>query len=471
MYYLIFTLIIECFIVLTCIGIQLRLFALSEKESIHLLYGKKHRWIVGMAASGILTLISILLYAVEAEWSILYIAVTSIYLPFYRMISWIRHIIIYDEYGFTQGFIPGFKKCYRYEDITEWKYNKYKEILFMGNKKISFDKAWIESNEFIDFALWKYRHIYGENPPTDDNLKVHDLFGGNVEDPNEKIQLAVIFLIFTLSLPCTAIYRIWDTIDETNSDYMEISFESYEIDDTLLTLRSEGYKQPFRIWEYTEYDEYTFEQFFEKIESGETFRVYAKYIGGRGSSSYIIYNLCDEAGEVYVCFDKANAIDKNYFQESLPFTWFLPAGWILVCVITVIVVRNKKRFEVIFGRKQLVEKERKKSYVKDKKRDVFLAYFWKYGYWGMMVLILVFWGNEKNHMIILGMAFIIYGIYSILISIKPSRHFVIGMLEGSSQGRNKYTRTHDYDSIRKIKRDNWGVSILVIMLGLLLLYV
>jgi len=340
MYYLIFTLIIECFIVLTCVGMQLRLFVLSKKESIHLLYGKKHRWIVGMVVSGILTLISILLYVLGAEWSILYIAVTSIYLPFYRMISWIRHIIIYDEYGFTQGFIPGFKKCYRYEDIRGRKYNKHKEILLIGNKKITFDKLWIDSNEFVDFALWKYRHVYGENPPTDDNLKIRDLFGGNVEDPNEKIQLGVIFLIFTLSLPGIAIYRIWDTIDETNSDYMEVSFESYEIDDTLLTLRADGYKQPFRIWEYTEYDEYTFEQFFEKIESGETFQVYAQYISGRSSSSYIIYNLCDETGEIYVYFDKANEIDRNSFQEFLPFSWILPAAWILICTITVIVVRK-----------------------------------------------------------------------------------------------------------------------------------
>ena len=71
-------------------------------------------------------------------------------------------------------------------------------------------------------------------------------------------------------------------------------------------------------------------------------------------------------------------------------------------------------------------------------------------------------------MIILGMALVIYGIYSILIAIKPSRHFVIAMLEGSSQARNKYTYTHDSDSIRRIKRDNWGVSIFMIVLGILL---
>ena len=163
------------------------------------------------------------------------------------MISWIWHIIIYDNHGFTQGFVPGIKRCYRYEEITEWKYNKNEEILFMGNKKISFDKLWIDSNEFVDFALWRYRYIYGENPPTDANFKSHDLFGGNVENPNDWIVIGILFLILTLLFPTLAIYRIWDTIDETNSDYMEISFASYETNDDLLILRTDEYKQPFYI--------------------------------------------------------------------------------------------------------------------------------------------------------------------------------------------------------------------------------
>ena len=347
MYYLIITIVIEFLLDFLCIGIQLILSRLGQEENKHLLYGKKYRWITGMVVSGILTLISILLYVFEVEESILYIVVTSIYIPFWRMISWIQHIIIYDKHGFTQGILPCFKHYYRYEDITEWKYNKYKEMLFMGNKKISFDKLWIESNEFIDFALWRYRLIYGENPTIDDNLERQDLFGGNVEYPNDWIVVGVLFLILTLYLPCTAIYRIWDIIDETNSDYMEVSFDSYEIDDTILTLRVDEYKQPFRIWEYMEYDDDKFEQFFNKIKSGEKFQVFAKYIGGKSSSNYIIYNLCDEKGEVYVYFDKANEIDKIYFQEMLPFSLLLPFVWILICIIVIVVVRNKKKIEAI----------------------------------------------------------------------------------------------------------------------------
>ena len=181
----------------------------------------------------------------------------------------------------------------------------------------------------------------------DVNLERQDLFGGNVEYPNDWIVVGVLFLILTLYLPCTAIYRIWDIIDEINSDYMEVSFDSYEIDDTILTLRVDEYKQPFRIWEYTEYDDDKFEQFFNKIKSGEKFQVFAKYIGGKSSSNYIIYNLCDEKGEVYVYFDKANEIDKIYFQEMLPFSLLLPFVWILICIIVIVVVRNKKKIEAI----------------------------------------------------------------------------------------------------------------------------
>ena len=34
--------------------------------------------------------------------------------------------------------------------------------------------------------------------------------------------------------------------------------------------------------------------------------------------------------------------------------------------------------------------------IKDKKRDIFFAYFWKYGYWITMSLALVLFGNKNN---------------------------------------------------------------------------
>ena len=126
---------------------------------------------------------------------------------------------------------------------------------------------------------------------------------------------------------------------------MEVSFDSYETNDTDLSLRVDEYKQPFYIWNYTEYDEYKFEQLFDKIKSGEKFQVHAKYIGGRSSSSYIIYNLCDKTGSTYVYFDKANEIDRNYYQEALPFLWLFPAVWIMICIIIIVIVRNKNKMK------------------------------------------------------------------------------------------------------------------------------
>ena len=86
MYYLIITIVIEFLLVFLCIGIQLILSRFGQEENKHLLYGKKYRWIIGMVVSGILTLISILLYVFEVEESILYIVVTSIYIPFWSFL-------------------------------------------------------------------------------------------------------------------------------------------------------------------------------------------------------------------------------------------------------------------------------------------------------------------------------------------------------------------------------------------------
>lgn len=68
-------------------------------------------------------------------------------------------------------------------------------------------------------------------------------------------------------------------------------------------------------------------------------------------------------------------------------------------------------------RKVVEKQDSSKVYVKpikDKKRDIFLAYFWKYGYWITMSLVLIFCGNENNHTTIVAVSVIGFGIYSII---------------------------------------------------------
>lgn len=107
--------------------------------------------------------------------------------------------------------------------------------------------------------------------------------------------------------------------------------------------------------------------------------------------------------------------------------------------------------------------------IKDKKRDIFLAYFWKYGYWITMSLALVLFGNKNNHMIILAISAIGFGIWSIIISIKPARHLVIALFEGSSQGFHKNMYTHSYKDIKKLQIETCCGGLFAIVLGISLL--
>ena len=346
MYYLIFTLIGEFLIDITCIASRLILSKFERKGHFRLLYGKKHRWLVGMIAGWLLSVISIFIYLAEIEKNILYIATTSIYLPLFLIFSWIWHIVIYDETGFERGFLPGIRHYYRYEEITGWQYNKYEEIIIIGNTKIRFDFLWIDSRKFTDYALRKYRHIYGENPPTETNIPSRDLFCGNIKKPNDLILVGILLLLLTLAIPFLSIYRIYDTIDVSNSDYIEVDFTSFETNKDTLVLRTDEYKTPFYIWDYLEYETIRNEQLFEMIESGKSFQVYAKYIGGRSSSSYIIYNLSDETGDIYVSFEKANENDNEHYTKFLPFSWIFPAGWLLICTIVVLIVRKWDKIQL-----------------------------------------------------------------------------------------------------------------------------
>ena len=124
------------------------------------------------------------------------------------------------------------------------------------------------------------------------------------------------------------------------------------------------------------------------------------------------------------------------------------------------------------GRKNVDKNNSNKVYVKpikDKKRDIFLAYFWKYGYWITMSLALVLFGNKNNHTTILAISVIGFGVWSIIISIKPARHLVIAEFEGSRQGFHKNMYTHSYKEIKKMQIGTCCGGLFAIILGIGLL--
>jgi len=65
----------------------------------------------------------------------------------------------------------------------------------------------------------------------------------------------------------------------------------------------------------------------------------------------------------------------------------------------------------------------------EKKIDILLATFWRYGYFLCTLGIIAVFGNKDNFMIILGVGMIIYAIYTWIIASIPTRHFLLGMLD------------------------------------------
>ncbi len=107
---------------------------------------------------------------------------------------------------------------------------------------------------------------------------------------------------------------------------------------------------------------------------------------------------------------------------------------------------------------------------KEKKVDIILALFWRYGYLVCAFGIIVAFGNKNNHTIIGGIAGIIYAIYTWVIASIPARHFLLGMLDVYHQpmklAGSGYTRFLD-----KWQAEGKFISLFFGILGVVLIIV
>ena len=107
---------------------------------------------------------------------------------------------------------------------------------------------------------------------------------------------------------------------------------------------------------------------------------------------------------------------------------------------------------------------------KEKKMDIILALFWRYGYFVCTLVIIAVLGNKDNHTIIVGIAGIIYAIYTWIIASIPARHFLLGMLDVCHQpmklAGSGYTRFLD-----KWKAEGKFISLFFGILGIVLIVV
>lgn len=105
------------------------------------------------------------------------------------------------------------------------------------------------------------------------------------------------------------------------------------------------------------------------------------------------------------------------------------------------------------------------SYTPEKKRDIFLACFWRYGYWGCLTVIIGKYGTSDNILILLGLGCIIFSIYSIVIQRIPARHFLLGMLESSHAKMQLAGSGYNQNILEEWRRENRKVAGIFFFLG------
>lgn len=119
--------------------------------------------------------------------------------------------------------------------------------------------------------------------------------------------------------------------------------------------------------------------------------------------------------------------------------------------------------------------------VKEKRMDIALAYFWRYGYWFCLVLIWwicgysnkenTFLNSKKFFYISFGGAIIVHAIYSIIIAYIPTRYFILGMLDAEHQEMKLAGSNYNKNTLKRWQKEMVQSGVLFIALGLLVILI
>jgi len=111
----------------------------------------------------------------------------------------------------------------------------------------------------------------------------------------------------------------------------------------------------------------------------------------------------------------------------------------------------------------------KVKWPKEKRIDIVFALFWRYGYWFSFIAVLYLIGTPRNGYLLFGGGAIIYGIYTIVISIKPARHFLLGMLDVEHK-KMELTGSGYRSRLSSWRRDAWFLGLFFGALGGLIVW-
>ncbi len=116
----------------------------------------------------------------------------------------------YDEVGFVYRSFFGYKRSYRYEDITGIKYHPSEYRLYMGEKTLSLDKMQNGARDFVIYAEKQYASLHDGRRIPISKKEDRDIFKGNSPDKGVSyIVTYLLVLVLAIGLFAGALYYLF----------------------------------------------------------------------------------------------------------------------------------------------------------------------------------------------------------------------------------------------------------------------
>ncbi|MBR2047939.1 MAG: hypothetical protein IJ960_05005 [Oscillospiraceae bacterium] len=238
------------------------------------------------------------------------------------MLGWCNSFLVYDEEGFYQYNLIGMRRRFRYEQVTGWDthsgHNLEASVYVLG-KKVTFSWLSAQSAGFVVALKKGYRRTHGgKNLPAKRRTEKRTGFSSHVRYAGEFLFVFLMLLVFFVGMGGWCIWMIWEPLDGSDCETMNLSFRSSVVEEDTLILDAEGYVEPFEIRGYPEYVSRP-----DGIRSrcdGETvFTAQARRVDpDDGPDYYWIQSLTDE-GTAYLTLDDTTAQKRTALPLIL---WF-----------------------------------------------------------------------------------------------------------------------------------------------------
>lgn len=264
-------------------------------------------FVIGLIGGGFFLIpIVVLLHNNDSSWEIV------LFLFFFLLaasicVAYLNCRITYDEDHFTAKNFWGFKRSYRYQDITLIEGQTTVKI-HIGKRIVRIDEFATGKDQFLLFARTQYKKYYknknvSKTIPADSpelvRKRKRSLFLGHVENPGKFI---FVYLLIYALLIGSLVFGIVDSTPKSPEDfeYRSIVVDQYELDRNRLILYPAGSADKYRI---VGYDKVLADadRFLELCANAERFSVgFCRNALHSKSAPYSIEHIIGADGTVYL---------------------------------------------------------------------------------------------------------------------------------------------------------------------------